>query len=134
MLVESFKHKQKIKKSWVCIYLLHYRNQIFLTSEIMRLRSFKELIYIWYYFIDLLTYSLSLPDACCGWIDATEVFLSLHIVLRKKIKFTFKVFCKRKLQAKLLSCAWNTLTWFIWRRIMQQSSLPIKCDYKFQML
>ena len=92
LLVKSFRHKQKIKKSWACIYLLHYGNQIFLTSETMRLRSYKELIYIWYYFIDLLTYALSLPNACCGWIDATEVFLSLHIVLRKKIKFTFKVF------------------------------------------
>ena len=92
LLVKSFKHKQEIKKSRACIYLLHYGNQVSLTSENMRLRSFKELIYIWYYFIDLLTYSLSLPDACCGWIDATEAFLSLHIVLREKIKFTFKLF------------------------------------------
>ena len=92
LLVKSFKHKQKIKKSWACIYLLYYGNQVFLTSETMRLRSYKELIYIWYYFIDLLTYALSLPNACCGWIDATEVFLSLHIVLREKIKFTFKFF------------------------------------------
>ena len=56
----------------------------------MRLRSFKELIY--YYFINLLTYPLSVPDAWCGWIDATEAFLSLHVVLREKIKFTFKFF------------------------------------------
>ena len=92
LLVKSFKHKQQIKKSWACITSSTMEINFFLTSETMRSRSYKELIYIWYYFINLLTYSLSLPDACCGWIDVTEAFLSLHIVLRKKIKFTFKVF------------------------------------------
>ena len=39
-----------------------------------------------------LTYTLFLPDTCCGWIDTTEAFLSIDIVLREKIKFPFKFF------------------------------------------
>ena len=127
LLVKSFKHKQKNLKTWACIYLLHYGNQVFLTSETMRLRSFKELIYIWYYFIDLPTYSFSFPNACWRWIDATQAFLFIPYCSKREIKFTFKLFW---LEAKLMSCAQNTLTGFIWRRITQQSSLPIKCDYK----